>query len=444
MRLSAFLCIRLASWGATAAAALMALIAAVAVAGPVQATGAKLADTAGTSQDTRLQTGADLLAESGFAVLRGKRVGLVTNHTGLAGGRHIADLIAAAPGVKLAAILAPEHGFRGTVEAGAKVGNDVDASTGAPVFSLYGKTRKPTRAMLRGIDVLVFDIQDVGVRFYTYISTMGLAMQAAAEARIPFIVLDRPNPLGGTYVSGFVLEPRFASFVGQYPIPIVHGLTVGELARMVKGEHMLPGLEKLDLDVVPMRGWRRDMRWNDIARDWVPTSPNIPSFESALAYPGIGLVGETAVNEGRGTPIPFQEFGAPWLDASKIAARLNRLALPGVRFEPTTYTPRAIANVAPDPRFEDEKIEGVRLRITDVASFQPLETGIHVLVSLVAAARAAGEPDIFIKQPMLRAIAGTERLHRMLAAGAGGDAIIASWPAEVAAFGRKREPYLLY
>jgi uncharacterized protein YbbC (DUF1343 family) len=202
-------------------------------------------------------TGADRLAASGFAALSGKRVGLITNQTGLVKGEHLVDLLSKASGVKLAAIFAPEHGFRGKAEAGASVRGDLDAKTGVPIFSLYGSTRKPTQAMLRNVDLVVFDIQDVGARFYTYISTMGLAMQAAATARIPFVVLDRPNPLGGEYVSGFVLEPPLRSFVGQYPIPIVHGLTVGELARMIKGERWLDGLGALELSVVEMQGWRR-------------------------------------------------------------------------------------------------------------------------------------------------------------------------------------------
>ena len=277
--------------------------------------------------------GAEVLLASGFASLAGKRVGLIANQTSLANGSHLADLLKAAPGVRLAAILAPEHGFRGASEAGASVGHAVDEKTGVPVWSLYGRARKPTPAMLRGIDVLVFDVQDIGARFYTYISTLGLAMQAAAAAKIPFVVLDRPNPLGGDDVAGFVLEGSLRSFVGQYPIPIVHGLTVGEIARMIKGEGWLDGLERLDLKIVKMENWQRAMRWPETRLTWVPTSPNIPTFQSALLYPGIGLVGETNVNEGRGTATPFAVFGAPWLQAPRLIERLNRGALAGVRFE---------------------------------------------------------------------------------------------------------------
>jgi uncharacterized protein YbbC (DUF1343 family) len=406
-----------------------------------------MADVAGSQSagpPGRLVTGAEALVQSRFAALAGRRVGLITNQTGLVGGEHLADLIAAMPSVKLAAILAPEHGFRGQIEAGAKVGDAVDARTGVPVFSLYGATRKPTPAMLRGVDVLVFDIQDVGTRFYTYTSTMGLAMQAAAAARIPFVVLDRPNPLGGEYVSGFVLEPAHASFVGQYPIPIVHGMTVGELARAIKGERWLDGLGGLDLKVVEMQGWRRSMRWRELQQPWVPTSPNIPTFESALVYPGMGLVGEIKVNEGRGTPTPFSLFGAPWIDAQALVERLNVSALPGVRFAPADYTPRSIPGVAAQPRFQGRRLRGVSIAITDAARFEPLETGIHVLAALFAEARMKGIAEPVANPAMFRALAGTKRLHAMLADGRTGTEIVAAWQAEVARFRAQRAGYLLY
>jgi uncharacterized protein YbbC (DUF1343 family) len=397
-----------------------------------------------TEQRGPVAMGAEVLAQSGFAALAGKRVGLVTNQTGRVGAEHLADLMRKAANMKLAAILAPEHGFRGEAEAGAKVGDAVDVRTGVRVFSLYGATKKPTREMLRNVDVLVFDIQDIGTRFYTYISTMGLAMQAAATVRIPFVVLDRPNPLGGDYVSGFVLEPELASFVGQYPIPIVHGLTVGELARMIKGEKWLAGLEELDLAVVEMRGWRRGMRWPELHRPWVATSPNIPTFEAALVYPGMGVVGEADVSEGRGTPTPFSLFGAPWLDGARTVEHLNALHLPGVRFERAGFVPHSIPRVATHPRFEGKPINGVRIIVTDVARFEPLEAGVHVLAALAAEARSQGRAQLVANLAMFHAIAGTKRLHRMLAAGSDGGAIIAAWQAEVAQFKARRAPYLLY
>lgn len=396
------------------------------------------------SRTPSVTTGAEALVASGFAALAGKRVGLITNQTGLVGREHLADVLSKAPNVKLAAILAPEHGFRGGVEAGAKVGDTTDAKTGVPVFSLYGASKKPVPHMLRGLDALVFDIQDIGTRYYTYISTMGLAMQAAATAGIPFVVLDRPNPLGGDYVSGFVLEPAHKSFVGQYSIPIVHGLTVGELARMVQGERWLDGLDKLQLTVIPMQGWTRAMRWSDTGLAWVPTSPNIPTFESALAYPGMGFVGETAVNEGRGTPTPFTLFGAPWLDGPRIAQRLNMLALAGVKFEPAAYTPHSIPSVATNPRWQGKAIQGARLIIADVARYQPLEAGMHVLAALAAEARAQGNKALIPSDGLFNHIAGTLRLRRMLESGSDGAAIVTAWQAEVDRFKAQRPPYLLY
>ena len=405
---------------------------------------ADAADSQSTAPSGPVVTGAEALALSGFAALAGKRVGLITNQTGRVGTGHLADLLSRAPNLKLAAILAPEHGFRGEVEAGAKVGDAIDPETGVAVFSLYGAAKKPTPAMLRGVEVLVFDIQDIGTRYYTYISTMGLAMQAAAAARIPFVVLDRPNPLGGAYVSGFVLEPALASFVGQYPIPIVHGMTVGELARMIQGERWLDGLDSLDLRIERMQGWQRTMRWPELQRPWVPTSPNIPTFEAALVYPGMGIVGEAKVNEGRGTSTPFSLLGAPWADAARLADGLNALDLAGVRFEPSSFTPRSIPGVAQHPRFEGRSIDGVRMAVTDTARFEPLEAGMHVLAALAAEARSRAISEPIANLAMFHALAGTRRLHEMLASGSSGADIIAAWQTEVARFRAQRAPYLLY
>lgn len=399
--------------------------------------------TTDTRKPAAVATGAERLAASGFAPLAGKRVGLVTNQTGMVGDDHLVDLMSGTPGIRLAAILAPEHGFRGHVEAGATVADGRDRRTGVPVLSLYGATKKPTRGMLADIDVLVFDIQDVGVRFYTYISTMGLAMQAAAEHHIPYLVLDRPNPLGGEDVSGFMLDPALKSFVGQYPMPIVHGMTVGEVARMIRGERWLDGLDKLDLQVIDMQGWRRAIRWPECHLPWRPTSPNIPTFESALTYPGIGIVGETLVNEGRGTPIPFQQFGAPWLDAAAAADGLSRLGLPGVRFEATRYTPRAIPNVAADPRFRDQPVSGIRVAITDTRLYRPLQVGMHVLAELHRQSRAHATP-LFGKLAMFHATSGTTRLHTMVDRGADGHTMVATWQAETTRFRERRTPYLIY
>ena len=388
-------------------------------------------------------TGADGLVASEFALLEGKRVGLITNQTGLSNGTHLADLMHQSPHVTLHAILAPEHGFRGKVEAGDKVSDEIDPKTGIRVFSLYGKTRKPTPDMLRNLDVLVFDIQDVGVRYYTYISTMGLVMQAAAEAKIPLIVLDRPNPLGGTYVSGFVLEPKHTTFVGQYPIPIVHGMTVGELALMIKNEKWLEGLDALQLTVVEMSGWTRNMRWPQTLITWVPTSPNIPTFNSALLYPGLGFLSELNINDGRGTPTPFTLFGAPWYNASRAISRFNEADFAGIELGKVTYVPKSIPGVAQNPRFKNSKISGVAVHVSDPTRVEPLEMGIHALVDLMSQAENT-KTKLFPSRPMFYALSGTKRLYQALNSGSDAHTIIESWTEEVRLFKSKREPYLLY
>ncbi|MDX2156035.1 MAG: DUF1343 domain-containing protein [Hyphomicrobiaceae bacterium] len=391
-----------------------------------------------------VRTGAAQLAADGCATLAGRRVGLLTNHTGRVGTERLIDVLARAKGVTLAAILTPEHGLSGTAEAGAKVSDGIDAATGVRVHSLYGSGYKPTREMLAGLDVLVFDMQDIGTRFYTYISTMGLAMQAAAAAGLPFLVLDRPNPLGGDYVSGFVLEKPFASFVGRFEIPIAHGLTAGELAGMIKGERLLSGLDGLALEVAAMQGWRRQMRWPATGLTWIATSPNIPSFETALAYAGTGLFEATVASEGRGTPEPFLLLGHPAIEGAAVADRVNRSALPGVRIEPRRFRPRALPGVATNPRFRDRDIPGVRLVITDADAFAPVETGVHLLAAFAEALRAKGEAPLVNDTKPFNRLAGTGRLAAAIDRGAMADGIVESWSAEVARFRARRARYLLY
>jgi uncharacterized protein YbbC (DUF1343 family) len=320
----------------------------------------------------------------------------------------------------------------------------LDKNSRIPTHSLYGATRKPTKRMLRNVDVLVFDMQDVGVRFYTFISTMGLAMQAAAEASIPFVVLDRPNPLGGQYVSGFVTEQPQISFVGQYAIPAVHGLTVGELAKLIKGQRLLPGLENLQLEVVAMKGWERWMRWPDTQLAWQRTSPNIVDFETALVYAGVGLFEATSVSDGRGTLKPFTHLGAPWVDGSELARTLNAIGLPGVKFEPTRFTPRAIDGMATRPLLQDQTIEGIRITVTDHDAYLPVESGVQILWAFYRHAQARHRKHFVARIDWLNKIAGSQRLYRMLEAGASAENVIEAWKAETAEFNRVRGQYLLY
>jgi uncharacterized protein YbbC (DUF1343 family) len=392
-------------------------------------------------------TGAERLVGDGFRGLAGLRVGLVTNQTARVdtadgGPAHLIDRLAAAPNVTLAALFGPEHGLRGTAEAGDRVESGRDAATGVPVHSLYGTSKKPTQAQLAGLDALVFDMQDIGARFYTYVSTMGYAMQAAAEAALPFIVLDRPNPIGDG-VEGWVMAPAHASFVGLYPIPITHGMTVGELAQMIKGEGWLEGLEALDLRVVPVEGYRRGMPWEETGLPWVPPSPNIPDAATARAYPGAALFENSAVNEGRGTRTPFQVVGAPWADGTMLADTLNARGLPGVRFEPAAYTPEAIPGMASNPTHRGHAVEGVHLVVIEPAAFRPVATGIHLLHAFYHAAPASARAGFFNADWLAR-LAGTDRLRQMLTLGVRPAAIVAAWDEDVAAFRAARRPYLLY
>ena len=391
-----------------------------------------------------VKTGAQVLAEDGFRRFQGQRVGLVVNHTAMVDSVHLIDAIDAAPDVEVSALFGPEHGLRGEDEAGDTVEDGRDVRTGAPIYSLYGATRKPTPEMLSDLDVLVFDIQDIGARFYTYISTMGLAMQAAAEAGLPFVVLDRPNPLGGRYVAGFVLEPEHHSFVGAYPIPVAHGMTVGELAQMIQGEKMMEGLEDLQLEVVAAEGWTRQTLWPETGLPWIAPSPNIPDVETAFVYAGACFFEATSASEGRGTRQPFKLLGAPWANADALADTLNARGLPGVRFESATFTPESIPGMASDPKLEGEEVHGIRYVVEDLSAFLPVETGIHVLHAFHQAAKEAGVSDFISRPEWLITLGGTTQLLQLLEADASPPEIIAAWQVDVQAFEAQRSSYLLY
>lgn len=391
----------------------------------------------------QVMTGAEVLLEGDLGILAGRRVGLITNHTARVGERHLADVLHSRGDVTLAALFAPEHGIRGTADAGAAVPATVDSATGLTVHSLHGDTYRPSPEMLSGIDVLVFDMQDVGTRFYTYISTMGYAMQAAAEAGIPFVVLDRPNPLGGLLIEGFILEPEHHSFIGLYEMPVTHGMTVGEVARMIKGEAMLPGLEGIDLHVVEMRGWRRAMLWPETGLPWIPPSPNLPTFEAAVVYPGACFFGSTTASEGRGTLEPFVLVGAPWADGAALTAELNSRDLPGLRFEPAAFTPRSIPGMSTNPKLRDTPVEGIRHVVIDPYAVAPVAAGVHTLSAFYWQAPEAERTTFFVTAPMLR-VSGTDRLYRMIEQGVAPEDIIAAWAPDVEAFRERRRPYLLY
>lgn len=312
------------------------------------------------AQTLLVKPGIEVLRERGFDILRGKRAGLITNPTGVDSRlRSTIDILFEAPDVHLVALFGPEHGVRGDRRAGENTETYIDERTKLPVYSLYGKTKKPTPAMLKGIDVLIYDLQDIGCRSYTYISTMGLAMEAAAEQKVNFVVLDRPNPLGGEKVEGCIVEKGFRSFLSEYPIPYVYGLTCGELARLINEEGMLSNGAKCSLTVIPMKGWKRMMTFEDTGLPWVPPSPHIPTSESAKYYAATGILGELGViSEGIGYTIPFQIFAAEWIDPIRLANRMSSLAINGVLFRPISFKPFY-------GLFKDKMLGGVQLYIID-------------------------------------------------------------------------------
>jgi uncharacterized protein YbbC (DUF1343 family) len=371
--------------------------------------------------------GIDVLERDGFDKLRGRRLGLITNHTGInREGRSTATLLCEAPGVELVALFSPEHGLQGRLDQ-ARIGDTRDEATGLRVFSLYGETRRPTAESLQGLDALVFDIQDIGTRFYTYISTMGYAMQAASKHGLGFIVLDRPNPINGTEVAGPVLDEGRQSFVGFHRITVRHGMTVGELARMFKDELQL----ELELEVIAVEGWRRADYFDATGLLWVNPSPNMRSLTEAVLYPGIGLLETTNLSVGRGTDTPFEVIGAPWLDGRKLAARLNQRQLAGVRFVPLRFTPDS-------SKFAGEQCGGVNIIITQRDRFRPLRTGFEIARQLRLL-----YPEDWALKPYDRLLASAKTLQAV-SDGKTVTQIEAGYEDELREYRERRARYLLY
>lgn len=388
------------------------------------------ADAKSEPKKTKVELGVDRLMENP-EILKGKRVGLITNPTGINAERtSIVDLFDQSDDFELTALYGPEHGVRGDAQAGSTVSSYIDDVTGLPVYSLYGATKKPTPEMLQDVDVLVFDIQDVGTRYYTYIYTMAYAMEAAAENGIPFVVLDRPNPQGGLRVDGPVLDPDYSSFIGLYPIPLKHGMTVGELAQLFNTEYQI----QADLEVVKMKGWKRSMMYEDTGLPFVMPSPNMPTTDTVNVYPATGLFEGTNLSEGRGTTKPFQLIGAPYIKAHDYANELNELELPGVAFRAASFTPTFSKHAG-------KLTHGVEVYVTDPVRFESTRTGI----AMIQTAHDMYPDDFeFLANDFITKLTGNAYVKDMILEGAPLEDILTKIEDERDAFLPIRKEYLLY
>lgn len=383
-------------------------------------------DLSGTSAPGQTLTGIDVLEQENFAPLAGKRIGLITNQTGVdRQGHSTIDLLAHAPEVKLVALFSPEHGIRGTEDA--SVPSSTDSATGLPIFSLYEGTRRPADESLANLDALVFDVQDAGVRFYTYITTMAYAMEAAARHHLAFYVLDRPDPLGGESIEGPILDRDKLSFVGYFPMPVRIGMTLGEMAQMFNSENHI----SCDLHVIAMKNWNRRMWFEQTGLPWTPPSPNLRSLTSTVLYPGLEILQNAGASVGRGTDTPFELFGAPWIHATELADALNRRYIPGVRFVPTRFTPRSGPH-------KDQPCEGAEIVITDRASVNSMLMGFEIAATL-----AKLYPDLFHVEQMLTLTGNSSAITR-LKNGDSPNRIFSDEDPAIDAFRTVRSKYLIY
>lgn len=385
--------------------------------------------------DAAVKVGAEVLLDEHLEELKGKRVGLVMNPTARVEDSHMLDTLLARD-VNVTALFAPEHGFRGDVGAGETIEDGIDQATGLPVFSLYGSTKTPTEKMLEKVDVLLFDMQDVGARFYTYNATLGNIIKGAAPHGVPVWVLDRPNPAGGEFISGWMLQEQHKSFVGAYPIPMAHGMTLGELAKMMVGEGWIEHADQADVRVIPMEGWKRSMKWPETGLNWIAPSPNLPTFEHAFVYLGTVLFEGVNISEGRGTSDPFLKVGSPGtkLTSSHIAGLRRQFA--GVNIERISFTPQSIPGKALNPDFEGERCHGIQIQMTDPERFNPIKLGVEVLAAILDATPEASLNSYIEKLSGIDRSAFLEQLENK--------SYMDEWEQAALDFAKKREQYLLY
>jgi uncharacterized protein YbbC (DUF1343 family) len=378
------------------------------------------------SRAARVQAGVDVLEAERFAPLRGKHVGIITNHTGVdAQGKTTVDVLTHAPGVQVVALFSPEHGLGGSRDE--KISSAKDAVSGLPVYSLYGDTLRPTDQMLAGIDAMVFDLQDAGVRFYTYTTTMAYCMEEAAKRKIAFYVLDRPNPIGGEIVEGPMLDPDKTSFTAYFALPVRYGLTIGELAQLFNGENQM----HCELHVIEMKGWKRNYFYEDTGLRWIPPSPNLRTLKGSILYPGLEILQNAGVSVGRGTETPFEEFGAPWMHGEDVAARLNERHIAGLRFVSQDFIP--VSGL-----YAGQRCGGAAIRVMDKRAVRSMSMGIEV-----ASVLRELYPDKFDAAKTLVLIGNAETV-KQLEVNAPAEQIVVGWTADLAAFEAMRRKYLLY
>ena len=393
------------------------------------------------SQGVNVTVGADILISDSLHLIQNKRLGIITNHSAvLSNGVHLVDTLFNLDRVKISALFGPEHGIRGNAPDGQTIKDGVDTKTNIPVYSLYGKIRKPTKEMLDGIDILVFDIQDIGARFYTFISTLYYTLIAAAENDIPIIVLDRPNPINGDVVDGPIRIEDFKSFVAIAPIPIQHGMTIGELAVMFNNEGWLGGELNANLTVIKMNGWQRELFLDDCDLPWINPSPNIPSLNTAILYPGLCLLEGVNVSEGRGTYSPFLTFGAPYINSNELLTELNKLPHQGLELSKTVYTPKSIKNMSTNPKYKDQNCNGIIINVVDKQKIKALRFGIQVLYAIHKL-----YPDNFqFRMNYLDKLFGDSYLTEMIKNNNSPTQIFKKWELELIKFKELRNKYLFY
>ena len=375
----------------------------------------------------KMEAGVDALVEENFQQLKGYKVGLICNHSALSRkAKHLFDLMRKSENVELVAIFAPEHGFRGIAER--KIEHGKEKKTGIPIYSLYGETRRPTPEMFKGIDLLVFDIQDIGARFYTYISTLAICMEEAAKHDIKFMVLDRPNPIGGLYVDGPIQDPDlYRGFTAYFPMPVTHGMTIGELAQMFNDYFGI----QCDLEVVKMEGWKRSMYFDETGLPWVNPSPNIRNVTEELLYPGLAMTEGTNVSVGRGTATPFELYGTPWADAEELTREMQSRRIPGLAFEPVSFTPDK-------SRYKDERCNGFRVRITDREALKIVPAGIHLIDALYKLYPEEYQID------RIRGLVGQQAIIDMIKERKPVEEIVLSWQNDLKEFIKIRQRFLIY